>query len=115
HSFGSAKAGPAGAASTARPAGSTRGATCGATSRAITDNGKSARGGRAPEGARSLELAHHDGRPVALDEPVVCRAGKKLAAGAVLLQRNARPHSVVCEEVADPPFCGTGEGRGQHR
>ena len=52
------------------------------------------------------QLDDHDGRPVALDQPVVGRQEAELAARAVLLQRVARPHPAAGAQESDDPQPG---------
>src|SRR2546427_6856930 len=51
-----------------------------------TDDGKPACGGCAAQGAPSVELAHHDGCAISLDEPVVRGPEPELGARQVLLR-----------------------------
>src|SRR6266481_407594 len=91
----------------AAAASATAGATTTATRRATTYDAEFAGGGRTSEGALAFELAHHEGRAMALDQPLVCGSSEELAARPVLFQRDARSHPMVNQKIANGALPGT--------
>src|SRR3989442_15069707 len=68
---------------------------------AAAEAAEAAGGSRSPEDAGAVELAHHDGRAVPLEESEARGPKEELAAGIVLLKRGAHSYPVDDTEIPD--------------